>query len=150
LLRGSSISSNASTGLGRAAGGSVDIGSRQLLFPSGDSSSTLATQLSLGGMHQGPLASSGDGPSAALARISSVAGEAASALLGVDRDRLIEGWIVDDVTAESACGDDAAALAERRLCVRWLDELIVALWHDLQAFMEWKVWDQNLREVLGE
>lgn len=35
-------------------------------------------------------------------------------------------------------------------CVRWLDELIVALWHDLQAYMEWKVWDQSLREARGE
>jgi hypothetical protein len=34
--------------------------------------------------------------------------------------------------------------------VRWLDELIVALWHDLQAYMEWKVWDQTLREARGE
>lgn len=34
-------------------------------------------------------------------------------------------------------------------CVRWLDELIVALWHDLQAYMEWKVWDQTLREARG-
>jgi hypothetical protein len=34
--------------------------------------------------------------------------------------------------------------------VRWLDELIVALWHDLQAHMEWKVVDQTLRETRGE
>jgi hypothetical protein len=34
--------------------------------------------------------------------------------------------------------------------VRWLDELIVALWHDLQAYMEWKVWDQTLRQARGE
>eukprot|EP00775_Hariotina_reticulata_P003294 gene3294-3570_t len=39
--------------------------------------------------------------------------------------------------------------AGRRLCVRWLDELIVALWHDLQAYMEWKVWDRSLQVAMG-
>jgi hypothetical protein len=34
--------------------------------------------------------------------------------------------------------------AGKRLCARWLDELIVALWHDLQAYMEWKLRDQEL------
>jgi hypothetical protein len=38
----------------------------------------------------------------------------------------------------------------KRLCVRWLDELIIALWHDLQGYMEWKVMDQALLESKGE
>ena len=27
---------------------------------------------------------------------------------------------------------------------RWLDELIISLWHDLQAYMEWKAQDADL------
>ena len=40
-------------------------------------------------------------------------------------------------------------LQSRRLCVRWLDELIIGLWHDLQAYMEWKVLDTELRRHTG-
>ncbi|PNH05305.1 hypothetical protein TSOC_008438, partial [Tetrabaena socialis] len=29
----------------------------------------------------------------------------------------------------------------------WLDELIVALWHDLQAFLDWKALDTELAEA---
>jgi len=36
-----------------------------------------------------------------------------------------------------------------RLCVRWLDELVVATWHDLQAFREWRLLDQALQRSRG-
>lgn len=32
---------------------------------------------------------------------------------------------------------------------RWLDELIVALWHDLQSYMEWKQLDAELMRTRG-
>lgn len=35
----------------------------------------------------------------------------------------------------------------RILSPRWLDELIIALWHDLQAYMEWKAQDAELLET---
>ncbi len=35
------------------------------------------------------------------------------------------------------------------VCHRWLDELIIALWHDLQAYMEWKAQDSDLQESVG-
>ncbi|GIM13197.1 hypothetical protein Vretimale_16377 [Volvox reticuliferus] len=44
-------------------------------------------------------------------------------------------------------GLDVMELGAKRLCVRWLDELIVALWHDLQAFLDWKAFDLELAEA---
>ncbi|GFR48730.1 hypothetical protein Agub_g10688, partial [Astrephomene gubernaculifera] len=44
-------------------------------------------------------------------------------------------------------GLDATESGAKRLCVRWLDELIVALWHDLQAFLDWKALDTELQEA---
>ncbi|GLI71473.1 hypothetical protein VaNZ11_016611 [Volvox africanus] len=44
-------------------------------------------------------------------------------------------------------GLDVTELGTKRLCVRWLDELIVALWHDLQAFLDWKALDLELVEA---
>eukprot|EP00200_Dunaliella_tertiolecta_P019446 CAMPEP_0202402262 /NCGR_PEP_ID=MMETSP1128-20130828/4106_1 /ASSEMBLY_ACC=CAM_ASM_000463 /TAXON_ID=3047 /ORGANISM="Dunaliella tertiolecta, Strain CCMP1320" /LENGTH=952 /DNA_ID=CAMNT_0049006267 /DNA_START=179 /DNA_END=3037 /DNA_ORIENTATION=+ len=38
----------------------------------------------------------------------------------------------------------------KRLCVRWLDELIIALWHDLQAYIEWKAQDSELLRLTGK
>jgi hypothetical protein len=59
----------------------------------------------------------------------------------------------DDASAQAGWGRvdgvGSPGAGGRRLCVRWLDELIVALWHDLQAHMEWKVVDQTLRETRG-
>ncbi len=34
-------------------------------------------------------------------------------------------------------------------CCRWLDELIVALWHDLQSFLDWKALDTELADAGG-
>jgi hypothetical protein len=34
-------------------------------------------------------------------------------------------------------------------CCRWLDELIIALWHDLQAYMEWQVADNEAISMVG-
>ncbi|KAG2487075.1 hypothetical protein HYH03_014321 [Edaphochlamys debaryana] len=44
-------------------------------------------------------------------------------------------------------GLDVVELGAKRLCVRWLDELIVALWHDLQAFLDWKALDSELGDA---
>ncbi|GLC39163.1 bud site selection protein [Pleodorina starrii] len=44
-------------------------------------------------------------------------------------------------------GLDVTELGAKRLCARWLDELIVALWHDLQAFLDWKALDSELAEA---
>eukprot|EP00983_Pelagomonas_calceolata_P129849 1161641-Pelagomonas_calceolata.AAC.2 len=33
---------------------------------------------------------------------------------------------------------------------RWLDELIIALWHDLQAYIEWKAQDSELLRLTGK
>jgi hypothetical protein len=35
-------------------------------------------------------------------------------------------------------------------CIRWLDELIIALWHDLQAYMEWKAQDKELLKTMNK
>lgn len=37
----------------------------------------------------------------------------------------------------------------KRLCVRWLDELIISLWHDLQSFMEWRYVDEEYMATKG-
>ena len=84
----------------------------------------------------------------------SLAGEAANRSLEADREGLCKGWVHDDASAQAGWGGvdgvGSPGAGGRRLCVRWLDELIVALWHDLQAHMEWKVVDQTLRETRGE
>ncbi|KAF5835786.1 hypothetical protein DUNSADRAFT_6875 [Dunaliella salina] len=50
------------------------------------------------------------------------------------------------------CEEDTPARQDRvkRLCVRWLDELIIALWHDLQAYIEWKAQDSELLRLTGK
>jgi len=91
--------------------------------------------------------------STARSRRLSLVGEAANRSLEADREGLCKGWLHDDASAVSGWGGmdsvGSPGGSSRRLCVRWLDELIVALWHDLQAHMEWKVVDQTLRETRG-
>lgn len=50
---------------------------------------------------------------------------------------------------QSSASDPPAEEPGVRLCVRWLDELVVALWHDLSAYLEWRCLDQSLRESRG-
>lgn len=106
--------------------------------------------ISAGGLHS---ANSGS-LSARGSRRLSLVGEAANRSLEADREGLTKGWVHDDVSAQAGWGGvdgvGSPGAGGRRLCVRWLDELIVALWHDLQAHMEWKVVDQTLRETRGE
>eukprot|EP00798_Chlamydomonas_sp_ICE-L_P020814 gene20814-27649_t len=52
-----------------------------------------------------------------------------------------------DVDRDTALAGSATDEAVKRLCVRWLDELIIALWHDLQAYMDWKAQDTDLAKT---
>jgi hypothetical protein len=103
------------------------------------------------------LSTTGSGSlGSARARRLSLVSEAAGRSLDADREGLIKGWIHDDASALAGGGGGGAASSphasagHRRLCVRWMDELIVALWHDLQAHVEWRVVDQALRETHGQ
>jgi hypothetical protein len=106
--------------------------------------------VNVSGLH---AAGSGNFSTAHSRRVSLV-GEAANRSLDADREGLTKGWVHDDTSAQQGWGGvdgvGSPGSGGRRLCVRWLDELIVALWHDLQAHMEWKVVDQTLRETRGE
>lgn len=62
-----------------------------------------------------------------------------AATLAADRAALLCGELDDDSAA--------AVAGSHRLCVRYLDELILALWHDLQQRMAWRVLDQALRDA---
>jgi hypothetical protein len=96
------------------------------------------------------------GSGATSARRQSLLGD--TSRLQADRDGLMAGSIHSDATCGGGGGagpgtsssSDVPSTPRRRLCVRWLDELIVALWHDLQAHMEWKVVDETLRATRGE
>lgn len=46
-------------------------------------------------------------------------------------------------------GLDVTELGAKRLCVRWLDELIVALWHDLQVEGGERVTFMSIQEAPG-
>jgi hypothetical protein len=133
--------SNLSTGAGISG---------QLSLPRASSLRQGASISSAGGLHS---ANSGN-LSARGSRRLSLVGEAANRSLDADRAGLTKGWVHDDVSAQAGWGGvdgvGSPGAGGRRLCVRWLDELIVALWHDLQAHMEWKVVDQTLRETRGE
>eukprot|EP00879_Flechtneria_rotunda_P009059 GHRR01009484.1.p1 GENE.GHRR01009484.1~~GHRR01009484.1.p1 ORF type:complete len:565 (+),score=260.76 GHRR01009484.1:183-1697(+) len=149
LLRTSSAASSArAIPPGRLAGLANSQGSGTYSLSGAAGSSRYSLQLAAGPAGSSSLA-------AALARQVSLTGEAASRTLEADREGLIQGMICDDASAETAgaagsgSDGDNGSPGGRRLCVRWLDELIVALWHDLQAYMEWKVWDQSLKEARG-
>ncbi|KAG2427663.1 hypothetical protein HXX76_012312 [Chlamydomonas incerta] len=89
----------------------------------------------------------GYGHSAAAAAGAGAGGHAAaSAAVGSDGFPLV----LQNADADRqmvAEGLDVTELGAKRLCVRWLDELIVALWHDLQAFLDWKALDTELAEA---